>query len=452
MSILDKLKKRKAETVETVTDTMDGAEEQPEKLKSYLVGIPLTEADVLDPEAVLARLREAPDINLRTGFLEDGKIVLQADCLGDVWTMEVWVEDFKLPAFYRVQHFFPDMDAEALKLANLALVTAMDFDADPLRSYHAQLKLLDIMLPDKLAVLDDSAEKLLSPMWVSLAAASEIDPSPNYLFTVQAVGGGEEDGEVWLHTHGLNRCGLPELEIINSNAAHYQDHYQVIANTASRLLDGTKPPMHGEGLYIGRLPEDNVLVITLLPWREAVARYADDQLGGKADRKENHNGNTCGIYVYPTEKDYQQGCCQEVSVFDAILADNPMYWLSDRETDRMKALAIERLSYMKRAFHAGDCKILIKVGLEIDEEYRSDQNSKEHIWFELLELDAEDKGFTAKLTQEPYYISALHEGDEGHYCDEEITDWIIFTPEYRISPDDVYLMEEMPKGHNDTMN
>ena len=41
----------------------------------------------------------------------------------------------------------------------------------------------------------------------------------------------------------------------------------------------------------------------------------------------------------------------------------------------------------------------------------------------------------------PYYVSGVHEGYECEFGPEDLTDWLIFTPERRISPDDVYLLE-----------
>ena len=51
-----------------------------------------------------------------------------------------------------------------------------------------------------------------------------------------------------------------------------------------------------------------------------------------------------------------------------------------------------------------------------------------------------EDGIVATLTNEPYYISGLKKGDTALYPYEDITDWIIYTPEGRITPDDVYLL------------
>ena len=47
----------------------------------------------------------------------------------------------------------------------------------------------------------------------------------------------------------------------------------------------------------------------------------------------------------------------------------------------------------------------------------------------------------AVLTQEPYYVSGFKEGDTGTFPFSEITDWLIFTKERRVTPDDAYLLE-----------
>ncbi|MBP5732650.1 MAG: hypothetical protein J6W66_02320 [Lachnospiraceae bacterium] len=44
------------------------------------------------------------------------------------------------------------------------------------------------------------------------------------------------------------------------------------------------------------------------------------------------------------------------------------------------------------------------------------------------------------MTQEPYYVSGIKEGDVGTYSFDDVTDWLVFTKERRISPDDAYLL------------
>ena len=312
----------------------------------------------------------------------------------------------------------------------------MLFDEHILDSYHTQLKLIHELLPDCLAVLDGSSEKVLSGKWVALAAKSNVPPSPRYIFTVQAVSGDSE--EVWLHSHGMNRCGLPELEILNSTKDTYNDHYNIIETMAKRMLEKGEPPQEKEPMYLAMVTNEIPLMATVVNWKEALKKYPSGVLGGAGDRKEGHNQNTDVIFCYPTPESMDKKQYYEVSVFDEYLNGNPIYMLTNQETDRMRRLAAERLDFMLKMFGREKITILVKVGLEVDEEFKEDGNSFEHIWFELKEKHQDT--FTAELTQEPYYVKDLHEGAVMTFPYGQITDWIVFTPEGRVTPDDVYLL------------
>ena len=87
-----------------------------------------------------------------------------------------------------------------------------------------------------------------------------------------------------------------------------------------------------------------------------------------------------------------------------------------------------------------DITIIIKLGLEtIDEEGNLDSTNLEHIWFEAISMEGDS--FKAVLTQEPYRIPDLHEGDEGTYSINYVSDWVIYTEESVITPETVYLLD-----------
>ena len=407
------------------------------KKTSQMLAIPAREEDLKQLDDMMKRLEGAAGFNVISTDFNDETLELEVDYIDDIYKVQVYPISFQLPEFYRCQHLFPDVDIEALQEAEMGLAVEMEFGDEALPSYHLQLKVIHTMLPDALAVLDDSSEKILSGHWVALAAESGVLPAPRYIYTAQAVSG--DDDCVWLHTHGLNRCGLPELEVLNSNKETYQFHYNVLETLANRLLELEEPLEPKEPFYLARLTQDEALMITLVDWEEAVALYDINMLGGTVDRADGHNEDTCAIFVYPSEEAYNKGEYEPLMIYDELLKGNAIYMISNAETQRMKELAAERLGYMISALEHGDCHILVKLGLTIDLQHRTENNQYEHIWFELLK--AEGDRIWAKLTQEPYYIAGLHVGDEGWYTLKEITDWIIYTPERRIMPDDVYLLE-----------
>lgn len=406
------------------------------KEKSYMIAIPEKQEDLEDVAVFLTRLCSTSGIELVShGFEEVLKLVLKVE--GKEY--EVWIEpeEIEIPAMFRAQHLFPDVDIEKVENARAGLGVGMEFSEDVLASYHAQLKIVHALLPEAVAVLDASSEKILSGKWVALAAASKVAPAPRYIYTVQAVGG--EDDCVWLHSHGMNRCGMPELEILNSTKEMYQTHYNILETLANRLLEFTEVPEPGEPIYLARVTEKIPLYVTMADWKEAVAQYPKEMLGGEKDRVDSHNENTCGIFVYPTYEALQNREYAPIRVFDKLLKENPIYMISTKETERMKRLAKERLPYMLKSAENPDYKILVKIGLDIDEEFREQQNQFEHIWFELLEVS--EHSLRGRLIQEPYYVKSMHEGSEGSYPLEKITDWCIYTKNGRLTPDDAYLME-----------
>lgn len=406
-----------------------------EKELSFMVAVPKNEGDIADFEQLVERVKSSGVITLKDSKQND-MLWLKIESGGYEYGVRIDTMEVEIPEMFRIQHFFRDIDIEAIQPQKKGLVVEMLFDEHILDSYHTQLKLIHELLPDCLAVLDGSSEKVLSGKWVSLAAKSNVPPSPRYIFTVQAVSGDSE--EVWLHSHGMNRCGLPELEILNSTKDTYNDHYNIIETMAKRILEKGEPPQEKEPMYLAMVTNEIPLMATVVHWKEALKKYPSGILGGAGDRKEGHNQNTDVIFCYPTPESMDKKQYYEVSVYDEYLNGNPIYMLTNQETDRMRRLAAERLDYMLKMFGREKINILVKVGLEVDEEFKEEGNSFEHIWFELKEKHQDT--FTAELTQEPYYVKDLYEGAVMTFPYGQITDWIIFTPEGRVTPDDVYLL------------
>ena len=194
---------------------------------------------------------------------------------------------------------------------------------------------------------------------------------------------------------------------------------------ANRMLELNEPLEEGEPLYLAQLSEEVHLVTTRIGWNHAVKYFDETLLGGLCDREEGHNGNTSVIFAYPTQEAFEQGQLSSVRVYDDFLKDNPIYLVSAKETERMKALAQARLAYVKRAYEDPDNKILLKLEL----------NGESH-WFELMQIlpEAGDEG-------EEILVQDLNSGEMGEYAWNQVTDWLIYTSERRISADDVYLLE-----------
>lgn len=330
-------------------------------------------------------------------------------------------------------YYFSNKEIEKLEKARMALTIYMKFNNKPKEAYHLQLKLALAIMPDLIGVLDESAEKLLPPKWVKMAVNSKIEPSASDLYITHAVS--DKKGEVWLHTHGLCRCGLTELEILQSDIKNYDNHYNLLSTFASYLIDkkdNFNP--YENSAYIGILTNRQPIVVTCKSWTEGLKEYKNLKLGNLSDRKQGHNSKTSLVFLYKSEEDEKQKKLSKVSEYNSLWGNNPIFFISNEETARMKALAMERFDFVKEELKNKDNKIIIKIGLPIN----NDKNNCEHIWFELLEFNGEK--FKAKLTQEPYNIEDMHEGDESWFTVEDVTDWIIYTKNFAVSPSNIYLL------------
>jgi len=403
--------------------------------KSYMSAIPKDEDYKIAKEDV-ERLSTIENLTvLDTNYSTEGYINIALEYEEEKYEVGIFPGPISIPTYYLNKNFlFKEDEIDAILSARKSLTIFMEFKKDAKKSYHLQLKLAFALMPDLLAVLDESAERVLPAKWVELTAKSKVLPSSRDLFVVQAIEG--EEGKVWLHTHGLCRCHTTELEILESNKENSQNHYNLLSTYAMNILDKTEPfDPRIESAYIGRLINGYPVVVTCKSWVEALSKYKNLSLGNLNDRKEGHNSKTSIVFLYTSEENENNDVVDKITLYDELWGDNPLFFYSDEETWRMKALAMERFEYVKKCFKAKDNQILIKIGLPL-----KDGEHFEHIWFELTEIKGEK--FKAKLTQEPYDIDDIHTGDERWFTIDDVTDWMIYTKEYAINPSNIYLIEE----------
>lgn len=363
---------------------------------------------------------------------EPGQVTIEYD--GEDYYVGFYPTDFSLPEVYITnKYYFSNEELHKLRNANKALTIFMKFNKDAQKSYHLQLKLIANAVPNLLGVMDESAEKIEPAKWVVEMANSKILPSPIDLLTVHAVV--NEDDEIWLHTHGLCRCGITELEILNSDKTNYNNHYNIITTFASLLLETNKDFVERKDYeMIGRLSNGNAIVVTYLSWTKALSFYDNLKVGNIEDRENGHNTRTSVIFLYKSKSDAENFRLSYVTDYNNLLGDNPMLFISSKETKRMKDLAVEKFETVIDQSKNKDCEIELKIALPID----GKKDEFEHIWFDLIDFEGEK--FKAKLKQEPYDVKDVHEGDEMYFTVKDVTDWVIYTPKFKVTPDTTYLL------------
>ncbi|MCI8446740.1 MAG: DUF4026 domain-containing protein [Bacilli bacterium] len=404
--------------------------------KSYMLFIPKNENCDFFTKAI-ERIKEIPEVKVIEQHVDAIKqiIYITLEYKEEEYEVGLYSGGVNVPEYYLDKSFlFKEDEKKEILSAKYALTIFMKFGENAKESFQLQLKLGFAIVSDVIGILDESAERVFPVKWAYMVANSKVLPSSNSLFTVQAVMG--DKNNVWLHTHGLCRCGLPELEILESNVSSYQNHYNLISTYAMYLLDrNEKEDPNKSSAYIGCLINGCPVVVTCKPWTEGLFEYKKLKLGGLKDRENGHNSKTSIVFLYQCEEDEKNDVLSKVSIYDNLWGENPLFFFSDAETARMKELAMERFHYVKEQFQNKENTILIKIGLPLKE-----KGKFEHIWFELIEM--KDDKFKAKLTQEPYDVPNIHEGDEAWFTVDDVTSWTIYTKNIAIDPNLVYLLEE----------
>lgn len=303
----------------------------------------------------------------------------------------------------------------------------------PLERFHAQLTLLHVVAPDPALVLDANTETPHPGVWLDDVAAAQTPPSPTTLFTIHNVHQ-EDGGPVWLHTHGLARCGLIELDMVDVPGEVAGLAAELLRATALRFLDHGAPEPD-EPFVVGSDME-----LLWLPWEEGVRKVPRRVPGSARDRDESHVGRR-GLLFAPERALLGRRKYQSPAVYRPILESQPVLYISDAETRRMAALANERIGELRGLFQGfgqqEDWLFMVKLGYPVDD--ARDANHHEHLWFTVH--DFSDGVVDATLENEPFDIASMSEGERSLHSLDKLSDWLIICPHGQFGPGQVRALE-----------
>lgn len=409
---------------------------------SYLMALPRDPALIRDPAGVSARLtaalKEEGEIQLRALRPQKGFLHLSLTFRGAEYEIRIFPERFALEGVYTVCHRLSPADLAAAEAATGGLMVETRFPAAPLDGLHLQLKVAMALFPDLVAVADLSAQKVYSPKWAALAAGARTPPGPDYLFGLQAVAGA--DGPAWIHTHGLNRCALVELEVPGCPRDKLSVYGQILESAARVAVDRRTLPDERAPMLLARLAGNASLVVCWVDWETGLEGMPQEWPGSRADRAEEHNRDTGLLFLYPDPQSLEADRPVPLIQLNPASFQNPAYLLTNTETQRMAELARERLGWLRRGLQTPGAQALVKLGLPVDpDQIQEASDGREHVWCQLKELT--QTGFVAVLTQAPYFISTLDAGSEVEAGLDQLTDWLLVLGESGIRPDEAYLLE-----------
>lgn len=406
---------------------------------SYMMVVPINIENIINPEFIYYNLRNSKEFKTLNIYFDSKKKCpgVKIEYNNELYDLKFSIENFNIPKGYNLSHYMSVENIEALKKVNVGITTNMTFSDDIVQSYFLQLKVLNCMVPDNAGIIDFSAEKIYSPIWVSMACESSVAPALTYMYSIQAVGGKEY---VWIHTHGLKRCGFVELEILGSTKENYITHCSMLSEMASSVISNNSIADEFEPIFVAKLLNGDMIINTWVDYKKGLKMFNKDIIGGINERKKTHNKNFAMVFNYPSKSDYERRNIVKFSDLDDDFFKEPLIMITNEETKRMSVLAYERYEFLKDYFNkSDDFEAIIKVRLKVDDDKKEFAGTEyEHIWFNVNEIN-EDK-IICVLAQEPFYIENIHKGDEMEISKDDISDWKLFYKDNEITPDSCYLL------------
>lgn len=321
---------------------------------------------------------------------------------------------------------------------------------NPVEYVMIQLAVLNAIAGESYAVFDAITANYFSGSWLAEMAESLTPPNPTLFFTIHAIGDRDDKDEnnYWLHTHGLLKFGLPELEIVKGHKNSLYIYQNLINSTALQLFDDNQN-WQQEKILVA-YTENTPIYVSFKPWQEAITsnllvekkgifhKKTIPFTGDLTDRDEYHSKPS--LVIFANIDDH----IQELSKHSSVLNDDNhmMTYLPSSETNRMASLASEKFNWIAECFtkhppEADNWEYITKIycpNQDDEDEYG------EHMWFNLLEIDHET--LKVELLNEPFNLPEFKAGEIYHLPISMMTDWKIYSSPWQtaIAPDDIFIL------------
>ncbi|MEE2894581.1 MAG: DUF4026 domain-containing protein [Planctomycetota bacterium] len=360
------------------------------------------------------------------------------------WSLVVRIPGHELPVVVgcertkRMDEVPPALREEVVASRWSVVVESLIDEARPLVAWSRLATILG-SIEDVVAVLDATTGRWFDREEMARSVLDpDLGPPEDVLWRVQAVSDREdvESGTVWLHTRGLLRCGLPELELLEFPGTHLEAGVRLLDAAAGLLLeDGPPPPEVPYALG----PDASV---TLVPWAEVAATLDRESLGSDEDRaalsQETPNplrarravlcdleprGSFRKIWTWPR------------SAIEVLERPEVAIYRSDTATVRSSGLARRRwpevLSVLDRTSPSGeladDPVLLVGIPVGTDPEGRI-----EHGWLQVSRAD--DAGGSGLLLRPT--LDGRSAGTVVDFTTDQLDGWRLVRGDVAIGPDD----------------
>ncbi len=343
------------------------------------------------------------------------------------------------------------------------LTVTLEFTPRILASLKLQFLLSEIFAPKMLLLVDTNAYCIYHARACHFFANLKAELPIEVLYGFHGVAA-EEGEQVWIHTHGLYRAGLPDIEIIGLNRELINERMQLVASYVrsmvdDRLAEGAEWPeptvdfddfpadktedilsMIGFEAVGASFNEREGLGLTTLPWQAVVEVEEGDgtlTIGGLDSREDGEHTNPSGALVGvflngeederdedSTEAEYELRSLDEFN--DELAKPTLMIYYSDEASAAMRELAAESTPWLEKAVKVREvfgeeAQIIVKAGLAPNKSLDNNPPALEHCWFNLESINGDT--FRGRLMHDVFYIEGAKEGDVLEVPLSQVSDW-----------------------------
>lgn len=296
--------------------------------------------------------------------------------------------------------------------------------------YQFQLRLAEELSNGCAPITFDASSLIFRvPEDVRHLAGSRTPPRTNCLYGIHRVATKGPDGQsvAWLHTHGLERAGAPDLEIFGVPESLAPAACEMIDAVADLWLEFGAPDPETP-FAIGR-----DLQIAWRPWQAFVAEN-DPAAGGFAHRRREpgHAGYRAVLVAPTTSETGRRRWKPPLEALSRLTRAETTLFKTPSESRRMARLARERWGTFGTLFASrrpADWRFAIKMCYPMEH----DPEHGEHLWFDCLAIrPGQVRG---RLVSEPRFIANMSVGDENWHDLDRLSDWRIITLKGAFDPE-----------------
>lgn len=366
---------------------------------------------------------------------EDGRYLLKKDDKSTAYEIFFIQERYELNLKFAIVGLTNEEKVKYTESEGYVLIKA-NFKEDKSYDFLNQVKLLVYATPDLVILSDQSAFRMFSGDWARDVTNNNIPPALSSMYFIHLVFDekDQEDPETWIHTHGLNRFGLQDIEIINIKRSQAQGYYQFFKNFIEMQIDGVIAQVEKEKIAVSNIIND----VILINHSESLRYVGNTKLADDESRDEYHSSENLIIL-----RENKNGDIKNITSYNEELTQDQLVYFSPKETDRMSALAKTKWGDFVEVFEryngSEDCSFIVKLGYESDE----DNTNKEHLWFDVKTVVGEE--IEAELLNEPFNISGMQKGEVKKHKVSRLSDWLISINQTNFRPDNIYELVRLIK-------